>query len=163
MSLFKISTPWRHPYGGKVLKVLMIAPEPFFEPRGTPISVYQRLHALVALGHEIDLLTYHVGHDVDIPGVKIYRVPSIPFITHVKIGPSQAKLLLDVLLFFKAIMFLATNRYEVIHSHEEAAFMCMFFATIFRVQHVYDMHSSLPQQLANFNYGNHWPIISVWV
>ena len=39
------------------MKILMVAPQPFFEPRGTPISVYQRLEALSALGHHIDLLT----------------------------------------------------------------------------------------------------------
>ena len=39
------------------MKILMISPQPFFEPRGTPISVYQRLEALSALGHEIDLVT----------------------------------------------------------------------------------------------------------
>lgn len=53
------------------MKILMISPEPFFEPRGTPISVYQRLQALSALGYQVDLLTYHVGQDVDIPGLTI--------------------------------------------------------------------------------------------
>ena len=37
------------------MKILMIAPEPFFEPRGTPFSEYYRIRALSALGHEIDL------------------------------------------------------------------------------------------------------------
>jgi hypothetical protein len=50
----------------------MIAPEPFLETRGTPISVYQRLCALFSLGHEVDLLTYHVGQDTNIPGTTIY-------------------------------------------------------------------------------------------
>ena len=39
------------------MKILMLAPEPFFQPRGTPISVYQRIKALSALGHEVDLAT----------------------------------------------------------------------------------------------------------
>jgi len=50
----------------------MIAPDPFLEPRGTPISVYQWLRLLSSLGHEVDLVTYHPGEDARIPGVKIH-------------------------------------------------------------------------------------------
>jgi glycosyltransferase involved in cell wall biosynthesis len=136
------------------MKILMISPQPFFEPRGTPISVYQRLEALSALGHEIDLVTYHVGTDVEFPNVKIHRVRRVKMIQHVRIGPSRAKILLDVLAFFKAIELLLRKRYDVIHSHEEASFFSMFLAWIFRTRHLYDMHSLLSKQLRNFNFGN---------
>jgi len=132
----------------------MISPQPFFEPRGTPISVYQRLEALSALGHEIDLVTYHVGKDVELPNVKIHRVRKVKMIQHVRIGPSRAKILLDVLVFFKAIQLLLRKRYDVIHSHEEASFFSMFLAGVFRTRHLYDMHSVLSRQLGNFNFGN---------
>lgn len=135
------------------MKILMISPQPFFEPRGTPISVYQRLEALSALGHEIDLITYHVGKDVDMPNLKIHRVHGHKVIQHVRIGPSRAKILLDVQIFFRAIQMLLTKRYDVIHSHEEAAFFCMFLGWIFRTRHLYDMHSVLSNQLTNFNFG----------
>jgi hypothetical protein len=39
------------------MHILMIAPEPFFEPRGTPFSEYHRIKALLALGHTVDLVT----------------------------------------------------------------------------------------------------------
>jgi glycosyltransferase involved in cell wall biosynthesis len=136
------------------MKILMISPQPFFEPRGTPISVYQRLEALSSLGHEIDLVTYHVGADVQFPNVKIHRVRKIKIIQHVRIGPSRAKILLDVLVFFRAIQLLLRKRYDVIHSHEEASFFSMFLAWIFRTRHLYDMHSILSRQLGNFNFGN---------
>ena len=135
------------------MKILMISPQPFFEPRGTPISVYQRLEALSALGHEIDLITYHVGKDVEIPNLKIYRVRGLKVIQHVRIGPSRAKILLDVQIFFRAIRMLLMKRYDVIHSHEEAAFFSMFLASIFRTRHLYDMHSVLSNQLTNFSFG----------
>jgi glycosyltransferase involved in cell wall biosynthesis len=128
----------------------MIAPEPVFEPRGTPISVYQRLWALSQLGYQVDLLTYHLGADVQLPGVTVHRVPNVPFIKHVRIGPSVAKLLLDVLLFLKALLMLARGDYDVIHSHEEAAFFSVILAALFRTRHVYDMHSSLPRQLPQY-------------
>lgn len=136
------------------MKILMISPQPFFEPRGTPISVYQRLEALSALGHEIDLVTYHVGKDVEFANVQIHRVRKVKMIQHVRIGPSRAKILLDVLVFFKAIQLLLGKRYDVIHSHEEACFFSMLLAWIFRTRHLYDMHSVLSKQLGNFNFGN---------
>lgn len=144
------------------MKILMLAPEPFFEPRGTPISVYQRLRALSSLGYHIDLLTYHVGADIIIPNVQVIRTPKIPFINRVKIGPSWAKPLLDLLMFIYAIILLLKGDYDVLHSHEEASFFAMFLARIFRVTHLYDMHSSLPQQLANFKFGNWRFLIKVF-
>lgn len=144
------------------MKILMIAPEPFLEPRGTPISVYQRLCGLSALGHTVDLLTYHVGQDVAIANVTIHRIPAPPFIQDVKVGPSWQKIVLDLLLLVVAVRMLLTNRYAVIHSHEEAALFASFLAVIFGVGHVYDMHSSLPQQLVNFDYAAYRPFIKTF-
>jgi len=144
------------------MKILMISPQPFFEPRGTPISVYQRLEALSTLGHEIDLVTYHVGKDVEFPNVKIHRVRNVKMIQHVRIGPSKAKILLDVLVFFKAMQLLLGKRYDVIHSHEEASFFSMFLAWIFRTRHLYDMHSVLSKQLGNFDFGNNSIFIRIF-
>lgn len=144
------------------MRILMLAPQPFFEPRGTPISVSQRLSALSRLGYEIDLVTYHIGEDVELPNVTIYRTPALPFVTKVKVGPSLIKVLLDILLLFVAVRLLCKRRYDVIHSHEEAAFFAIFLASFFRTYHVYDMHSSLPQQLENFNFGNVWPLTALF-
>jgi glycosyltransferase involved in cell wall biosynthesis len=144
------------------MKVLMIAPQPFFEPRGTPISIYQRLEGLSRLGYDIDLVTYHLGEDVDIPGVRVYRTPKIPFINKLKVGPSWSKVPLDLFLFIKALGLLFRNRYDVIHSHEEAGFLAVSLAFFFRTYHLYDMHSSLPKQLVNFDFGNHWMVIKIF-
>lgn len=140
----------------------MIAPEPFFEPRGTPFSVLGRLKALSALGHEIDLLTYHVGQDVMISNVRIYRTLRIPLITKIRIGPSLVKLFLDVLLMAKTAQFLLLRKYDLLHAHEEASFFTIFLARLFRIPHLYDMHSSLPQQLRNFEYTKFSPIIRIF-
>lgn len=144
------------------MKILMIAPEPFFEPRGTPISVYQRLQALSVLHYQVDLLTYHVGQDVTIPGVTIYRGLHLPFIEKVKRGPSWSKALLDILLFCEAIVLLTKHRYDVIHSHEEAAFWSVLLSKLFHTRHIYDMHSCLPQQLASVPRWNFWPLVKLF-
>ena len=134
------------------MNILMIAPEPIFEPRGTPLSVVGRLKALSDLGHRIDLLTYPMGQDVDFPGLKILRIPRIPGIKRVKIGPSLAKIPLDIGLIVMTAIRLLKKKYDVIHTHEEAGFWGMVFSFLFRIPHIYDMHSSLPQQLTNFRF-----------
>jgi glycosyltransferase involved in cell wall biosynthesis len=141
------------------MKILMIAPQPFFEPRGTPISVYQRLSGLSSLGHTIDLATYHLGKNEVFEGVTIHRTPSIPFIKSLKVGPSWQKVPLDILLFLKSVGLLIKNKYDVIHSHEEAGFFSVLLAWMFRKRHLYDMHSSLPKQLVNFKFGDNWLMI----
>jgi glycosyltransferase involved in cell wall biosynthesis len=134
------------------MKILMLAPEPFFQPRGTPISVYFRLKALSDLGHSVDLVTYPRGEDVPFPGLAIKRIPNVLGIKKIKIGPSFVKLPLDALMFFAAFGKLVRNRYDLIFSHEEAAFLGVLLGKIFRTPHLCDMHSSLPQQLENFNF-----------
>ncbi|PYR00880.1 MAG: hypothetical protein DMF95_35630 [Acidobacteria bacterium] len=132
------------------MRILMIAPEPFLEPRGTPFSEFHRIRALSALGHQIDLVTYPFGQSVSMPGLRVFRSPRPPFIRHVKIGPSLAKIPLDALLTLSAIRRVLVGRYDAIHSHEEGGLIGVVLAALLRVPHLYDMHSSLPEQLTNF-------------
>jgi len=134
------------------MNILMLAPEPFFEPRGTPISVYFRILALGELGHRVTLVTYPLGKNVALKGLKIVRPPNLLGMRRIKIGPSLAKLPLDVLLLLQATLEIAANSYDLVFSHEEAAFLGVWIARIWRKPHVYDMHSSLPQQLENFKF-----------
>jgi glycosyltransferase involved in cell wall biosynthesis len=134
------------------MKALIISPQPFFSPRGTPLSVYYRTLLTTEFGIKIDLLTYGQGQNVDIPGVRIIRIPRFAFFGDVKVGPSLFKLILDTLIFLKTVQLLLTNRYEFVHAHEEAVFFCYLLKPFFRFKLVYDMHSSLPQQLTNFNF-----------
>ena len=128
----------------------MIAPEPFFEPRGTPFSEYHRIRALIDLGHRVDLVTYPFGQSVSLSGLRVFRCARPPFVHEVKIGPSLAKIPLDASLTVTAISRAAAERYDVVHSHEEGGVIGVLLAAALGVPHVYDMHSSLPQQLSNF-------------
>lgn len=137
---------------GKKLKALVIAPQPFFSPRGTPFSVYYRTMVMASKGIEMDLLTYGEGQDVDIPGVHIIRIPRIKSLGDIKIGPSFPKLVLDFILCLWTIKLMILGRYDFVHAHEEAVFFCSLLKPIFRFKLIYDMHSSLPQQLSNFSF-----------
>jgi len=134
------------------MKILMIAPEPIFEPRGTPLSVVGRLKALSDMGHQVDLLTYPMGESVHLTGIRMMRIPAVPGIRKIKIGPSLAKIPLDFCLMIKTFLQLLRKRYDLIHTHEEAGFWGVVASLIFQIPHIYDMHSSLPQQLRNFQF-----------
>jgi glycosyltransferase involved in cell wall biosynthesis len=136
------------------MHILMIAPEPFFEPRGTPFSEYHRIRALLDLGHTVDLVTYPFGRDVTLRGLRIFRAARPPFITHVKIGPSAGKVFLDLALTITALNRARKERYDAVHSHEEGAAIGVPISAALGVPHLYDMHSSLPQQLKNFAFSN---------
>jgi glycosyltransferase involved in cell wall biosynthesis len=134
------------------MKILMIAPEPFFEPRGTPFSEYFRIQALSALGHSVDLVTYPFGADRDISGLRIFRCWRPPGIHSVKTGPSAAKMLLDFFLFGRVLGRLLFHKYDLVHTHEEGNIMGVVCQKLTKIPHLYDMHSSLVQQMDNFRF-----------
>jgi glycosyltransferase involved in cell wall biosynthesis len=136
------------------MKALVVAPHPFFSPRGTPFSVYYRTLVSSELGLEIDLLTYGEGQDVDIPNVTIIRTPRFRVLGNVKVGPSFLKLFLDIFIILKMVILLLRNKYDIVHAHEEAVFFARFLKPFFGFKLIYDMHSSLPQQLTNFNFSS---------
>ena len=132
--------------------MLVVAPHPFFTPRGTPFSVYYRTMVLAEAGVKIDLLTYGTGQDVDIPGCRVVRIPRIKALEPIPIGPSGKKLALDVFMLLWTIGMLIKHSYRIVHAHEEAVFWVRALKPLFRFKMIYDMHSSLPQQLGNFGF-----------
>jgi glycosyltransferase involved in cell wall biosynthesis len=134
------------------VKILMIAPEPFFEPRGTPFSEYHRIRALLELGHTVDLVTYPFGRDVSLSGLRVFRCVRPPLINSIGIGPSWAKIPLDLFVACTSLRRALSERYDVVHSHEEGSWFGVLIAAMLGVPHLYDMHSSLPQQLSNFSF-----------
>lgn len=131
-------------------RILMVAPQPFFRPRGTPFSVLHRIRALRRLGHAVELVTYPFGEDPGVDGVVVHRSRRPPGVRDVPVGPSPAKLLLDAPLFRLASRLARTGAFDLVHTHEEAGVLGAWLSRRLGIPHVYDMHSSLPQQFSNF-------------
>ena len=129
-------------------RVLFLTPQPFFTERGSPYRVRAEVQAILAQGFTVDLVAYPIGRDIEIPGLRVFRAPSVPGCSDVPIGWSWKKLLLDVALFFRALVLLCTNRYAVIHGVEDAGVMAAFLSPIFRVPYIFDMHSHMSEQLS---------------
>jgi glycosyltransferase involved in cell wall biosynthesis len=131
------------------LKVLLLAPQPFFRERGTPIAVDLVARALSERGNTIDLLTYHIGEEVSHRNVRIHRIPRVPFVRDVPAGFSLRKLVCSLLLTARALKMARNGGYDVVHAVEEAVFTAILIRWLYGVPFIYDMDSSLPQQVVN--------------
>lgn len=129
------------------MKILFLAPQPFFTNRGTPIAVRAALQALAAQGHSVDVLSYHEGEDVHIDSVKHHRTVKPPFVKRVPIGPSWQKALCDLAMLFKTVSMARRNRYDVVHAVEESAFIAWFIRLIFGTPYIFDMDSLMSLQI----------------
>jgi glycosyltransferase involved in cell wall biosynthesis len=130
------------------VKILLLAPHPFYQERGTPIAVNLLLRVLSAAGHRIDVLTYHEGADVTHPNVVIHRIPKLPFVRNVPPGPSIRKIICDKVMVLKALAMARRGRYDVVHAVEESVFMAVLIRALYRTPYLYDMDSSLGRQIA---------------
>ncbi len=142
------------------MRILFLAPQPFFQERGTPIAV--RL-AIQVLGKrlkklsdnndskdQIDLLTYHEGEQIELPGVTVHRIKAPGWIRNVGPGISIKKLLCDVIFLFTCIRMVRAAKphgYDLVHAVEESVFIAMLIKLFWRIPYIYDMDSSIAMQL----------------
>lgn len=129
------------------MKILLLAPQPFYLDRGTPIAELLLLRALSERGDRVDVLTYHEGADVQLPHVTLHRIANPPFVRNIRPGFSWKKIVCDVFLFAKSARLLRTNRYDLIFAVEESVFMALWWKWFRKIPYVYDMDSSLSQQM----------------
>jgi hypothetical protein len=129
------------------MRVLFLAPQPFYEERGTPIAVALILKVLSERGTRVDVVTYHQGRDVTLAHVTLHRIPRLPFIGRVRPGLSWKKMVCDLFVLATALRLAARERYHVVHAVEEAVFIALLLKWLFRIPYVYDMDSSLAQQV----------------
>jgi glycosyltransferase involved in cell wall biosynthesis len=131
------------------VRILLLAPHPFYQARGTPIAVKTVLEFLSDRGDVVDVLTYAEGTDVDIPNCTVHRIPRVPGLQGIRPGFSSKKVLSDVLMIGSCLRLVRRNRYDLIHAVEESAFIAVAMRTLSGVPYVYDMDSSLAEQLVD--------------
>lgn len=126
-----------------------MAPQPYFQERGTPIAVDLLVKALSEEGNKVDLLVFNEGEDRTHSGVTLHRVKSFPSITGIKPGFSLRKLYLDLWMFFAFVRLLFKNNYQVVHAVEESSFFAMLLKPFFKYKYVSDIDSSMTTQLVD--------------
>ena len=122
-------------------RVLLISPQPFFQWRGSPLRVRFNAQALAELGCDVDLLVMPVGEDKPLPGVTLHRAPNIIRAKNLAIGPSAAKAILDIALYFKAAALARRRHYHVIHGIEDAGPIAAVLARRHGAKMIFEKHS----------------------
>src|SRR5438105_4217751 len=124
------------------MKVLMIAPTPFFADRGCHTQIYEEIKALQKLGHEIILCTYCLGRDM--PGIKTARTVNMPWYKKLSAGPSYTKIFLLPFLTLTTIKTIRRFKPDIIHGHlHEGALIARVCKIFFpRKKYLFDMQGS---------------------
>ena len=133
----------------------MVAACPFPFPRGTPIRIYRMAAALSERGHEVDVVTYHLGErDSDAP-FRIHRAPNLPTYHKTSPGPTYQKLfLLDPLLTLRLRDLLRRQPVDVIHAHHyEGLLIANAARSRGSPPTVFDAHTLLESELPYYRLG----------
>ena len=140
--------------GGR-LPVAMVAACPFPANRGTPIRVQQMGEALVDLGYDVHVVTYHIGTERPLPGMTVHRTRPLRFYQDFSAGPNYAKLLLlDPLLVARLLAVVRKHGIRIIHAHHFEGALCALAVKrlIGSVQVIYDAHTSLKDELLDYSF-----------
>src|SRR5512146_1473140 len=133
------------------LRVLMLAPTPYFADRGCHVRIYEEARALIDLGHEVCIVTYHLGRDM--AGIPTVRIPPVPWYRKLSAGPSWHKPYLDILLFFKALAAARRFRPHVVHAHlHEGAFLGIFLKKLLHLPLLFDCQGSLTAEMLDHGF-----------
>ena len=135
------------------MNILFLAPHPYYIDRGTPIAVDCMLRVLLKRGELVDVLTYHEGRTNTRENISIHRIKDLGFVKNTRPGLSWKKIVCDVMMIVALIPSLFKKRYPIIHAVKESAFMALAIKLILGTPYVYDMDSSLSQQIiAKFSF-----------
>jgi glycosyltransferase involved in cell wall biosynthesis len=130
------------------LNVLFLAPHPFYQDRGTPIADDLMLKVLSERGEQVDVVAYPEGDVVTYgENVRLHRARYLPFVRNIRPGFSWKKLVYDVLIILKITSLVSKKRYDLVHAVEETVFMALGLKALLKIPYVYDMDSSLAQQM----------------
>ncbi len=142
------------------MKILVIAPTPFFSDRGTHIRILEEAYALEGRGHEITLATYHIGKELpeDLHSkIDVRRIRRWLFwYKKLEAGPDWQKIILDLLLIKKVFFLARTKRPEVIHAHLHEGVLIGWIVQkmLFwrKIKLVADFHGSLTKEMVSHAY-----------
>ena len=141
------------------MRVLFLAPQPFYRLRGVCIAHRRCLEVLSDMGAEVDLLTFPFGSDVEFPLLSIHRVWRAPGVRDIPIGPSWRKLVQDAFLFLHAAWLCVRRGHEIVHASEESAFLAVLLKSVFRFKLIYDMDDVLSARLRRGGFLRAWILL----
>jgi len=97
------------------VKIIHIAPTPFFANRGCHIRIRNEIIGLTHQKMQVILCTYGLGNDVQ--GIDVRRIITIPGYKQTTAGFSPYKFIADILLFFLVLETTWKEKPDVLHGH----------------------------------------------
>lgn len=142
------------------MKILVVAPTPFFADRGTHIRILEEALALEKLGNDITIATYHIGREINNEvktKIDVRRIRRFLFWYHkLEAGPDWQKIILDLLLIKKTLFLARIKKPDVIHAHlHEGVLIGWIVQKILfwkKIKLVTDFHGSLTKEMVSHNY-----------
>ncbi|MFQ5592763.1 MAG: glycosyltransferase family 4 protein [Anaerolineae bacterium] len=129
----------------------MIAPTSFFADYGCHVRILEEARVLRKLGHNVTIVTYHSGKDVD--GLDIERTMPIPGRRDAVVGSSWHRIVYNVLLPLKALEVTWRRRPDVIHGHlHPGALIGWPLSVLGRVPLVFDFQGSLTSEMVDHHF-----------
>jgi len=139
------------------LKILHIAPTPFFSDRGCHIRILNIVQALAHHNTRNTLCTYHHGRDRN--DVKIHRAAPVPGYTETAAGPQKGKLRADLHLLALSFRIARQQRPDIIHAHLHEGLLIGWLVRILlawrRIPLVVDIQGGLVGELQDHGYFAH--------
>jgi glycosyltransferase involved in cell wall biosynthesis len=143
------------------MKILMIAPTPFFADRGCHVRIYEEVVSLKKLGHKVKIVTYHIGATPK--GLDVERIPPLLFwYNKFGAGPSWWKPVLDFLLLIKSGQVFLHNDYDVIHAHLHEGVLIGFFLRLLKrgkTPLIFDYQGSMTDEILTHKFVNQVSIL----
>lgn len=139
----------------RALRIAVVAACPFPVPRGTPIRILRLSEALAEAGHEVHVLTYHLGSGPVDSHVHVHRIKDISTYQKLSPGPTARKLItVDRKLTRLAWLFFRQQDFDVIHAHHyEGLLVARAARGRLRIPIVYDAHTLLASELPSYSLG----------
>lgn len=133
-------------------RVAMIAACPMPARRGTPLRIERLSEALIARGHHVELITYHVSDDAQSLDFPVHRIFNRRVYRRMPAGPNWRKLVLyDPALAVKVWRVIAAGRFDVIHAHHLEGLLVALPSRLWHgVPIVYDAHTMLSSELPSY-------------
>jgi glycosyltransferase involved in cell wall biosynthesis len=136
-------------------RVAMVAACPMPARRGTPLRIERLTEALIARGHHVELITYHVSDDAQPLDFPVHRIFNRRVYWRMPAGPNLRKLALyDPALALKVWKVVGSSQFDVIHAHHLEG---LLVALPSRLRHgvpiVYDAHTMLSSELPSYGPG----------
>lgn len=131
-----------------MMRVLVIAPTPFFGDRGCHVRIYEEVRGLATLGIETRVVTYPTGRDP--AGVAITRARAWLDADAGLLGPSWGRTILDLSMLAICRRVLRDFKPHVLHVHlHEGIAIAWVLRALYGTPLVADLQGSLVSELSD--------------